>query len=143
MRYASRYTERGRTSNVRVLTPHFSILTRQIRMLHRLPRLASFHPNYQLEYPKGRPPMATETETLAGSRLIERVREIIHEGNVRRIIVKNDEGQTIVELPVTVGVIGALLAPAAAALGAIAALLTSCTIEVVREEVEAPVEQAV
>lgn len=78
--------------------------------------------------------MTIETEKLTGQSLIDRVKELIHEGNVRRIIIKNDDGHTIIELPVTIGVIGAIFAPAVAAVGAIAALLTSCTLEIVRDE---------
>lgn len=66
--------------------------------------------------------------------LIEKVKELIHEGNVRRIIVKNEEGKLLLEIPVTVGVIGALIAPWLAALGAIAALAVRCTIIVERRE---------
>lgn len=81
--------------------------------------------------------MTVETEHLTGSRLLDRVRELIHKGNVRRIIIKNEDGHTIVEFPLTVGVIGTLLAPTLAAVGAIAALINSCTIEVVRDQEEA------
>ena len=63
----------------------------------------------------------------------ERVKELIHEGNVRDVIIKH-EGQTIVHFPLTVGVVGALLVPQLAALGAISALLTHCTVEVVRTD---------
>ena len=73
-----------------------------------------------------------EQFNVRGKNLSERVREVIHEGNVSRIIVKHPDGHTIIEIPVTVGVIGALLAPAVAALGAIGALVAHCTIEVVR-----------
>lgn len=68
-----------------------------------------------------------------GSQLVERVKELIHAGNVRDVIIKH-EGQVIVHFPLTVGVVGALLAPQLAALGAIGALLTHCTIEVVRTD---------
>ena len=78
-------------------------------------------PGYQNEY------------HVQGSQLVERVKELIHEGNVRDILIKH-EGQTIVHFPLTVGVVGALLAPQLAALGAIGALLTHCTIEVVRTD---------
>ena len=67
-----------------------------------------------------------------GDELVKRVKELIHEGNVRRVVVKQGE-RTVVEFPVTVGVVGALVAPALAALGAVAALLSECTIEVERE----------
>ena len=66
-----------------------------------------------------------------GGQLIDRVKELIHEGNVRRVIIKQGE-HTVVEFPLTIGVVGALLAPALAALGAVAALITECTIEVER-----------
>jgi len=58
------------------------------------------------------------------------VKELIKEGNVRRIIIKNEEGKTLVEFPLTIGVVGAVLLPMWAALGAIAALVTKCTIVV-------------
>ena len=70
---------------------------------------------------------------LQGDQLVEQVKNLIHEGNVQRIIVKH-EGQIIVELPVTVGVIGAVIAPMLAAVGAVGALLTHCTIEVIRRD---------
>ena len=59
------------------------------------------------------------------------IRRLIAEGNVRRVVVKQ-HGKTVAEFPVTVGVVGAVLAPMAAAIGALAALLTECTIEVER-----------
>lgn len=68
-----------------------------------------------------------------GDDLIRRVKEIVAEGNVRRITIKDKEGKTLVELPLTVGVVGVILAPVLAALGAIAALVTDCTIAVERE----------
>jgi hypothetical protein len=68
-----------------------------------------------------------------GLHLVERVSELIHEGNVRDVIIKH-EGQVIVHFPLTVGVVGALLVPQLAALGAISALLTHCTVEVVRTD---------
>src|SRR5947209_19312751 len=68
-----------------------------------------------------------------GEQLLSRVKEVVHEGNVRRIIIKQ-EGHTIMEIPLTVGVVGAIMAPALAAIGAIRALLAQCSIEVVRSE---------
>lgn len=61
------------------------------------------------------------------------VKQIIHEGNVRRIGIKNKDGKTLLEVPLTVGVAGLLLAPTLAALGALAALLTECTLVVERQ----------
>lgn len=75
----------------------------------------------------------TEEFKVRGEDLSNKVKEIINEGNVRRIIVKNKEGKTLVELPLTIGVVGAALAPMLAAVGAIAALVTECTIVVERE----------
>lgn len=69
-----------------------------------------------------------------GEELIEKIRELIHEGNVRRIIIKDEEGKIYLEIPVTFGVIGALLAPTLAALGAVAAMVANLKIEVVRTE---------
>jgi Domain of unknown function (DUF4342) len=75
----------------------------------------------------------TESFKVAGEQLVDAVRRLLHEGNVRRVIIKH-EGQTVVEFPLTVGVIGAVLAPVLAAVGAIAAALKECTIEVERNE---------
>lgn len=76
----------------------------------------------------------TEEFKVRGEDLSNKVKDIINEGNVRRIIVKNKEGKTLVELPLTIGVVGAALAPVLAAVGAIAVLVTECTIVVEREE---------
>ena len=75
-----------------------------------------------------------EEVSISADNLIEKVKELLHEGNVTRIIVKNEEGKTLIEIPATVGVIGVLFAPWLAALGAIAALATKCTIVVERRE---------
>lgn len=82
--------------------------------------------------------MANRTEEFKvnGEDLIKKVKEIIAEGNARRITVKNKEGKSLVELPLTIGVVGAALAPLLAAVGAIAALVTECTIVVEREDVK-------
>lgn len=75
-----------------------------------------------------------ESFKLHGGELVQKVKDLIAEGNVRRIIIKNKEGKTIIELPVTIGVIGAVVAPVLAAVGAVAAIITECTISVEREE---------
>jgi hypothetical protein len=62
------------------------------------------------------------------------VREVVHEGNVRRIIIKDAGGKALIEVPLTVGVVGVLVAPVAAAIGAVAALAADYSIEVEREE---------
>ncbi|HSM02283.1 MAG TPA: DUF4342 domain-containing protein [Acidimicrobiia bacterium] len=69
-----------------------------------------------------------------GEQLLSKVRELVHEGNVRRIVIENENGQTLVELPLTIGVVGTLLLPMAAAVGAIAAVVTECTIRFDRRE---------
>ena len=74
-----------------------------------------------------------ETIKVEGGQLIDRVKQLIHEGNVRRVIIKQGE-HIVAEFPLTIGVVGALLAPALTALGAIAALITECTVEVERSE---------
>ncbi len=72
----------------------------------------------------------TEEFRVEGEKLIAKIKELFHEGNIRRIIIKDKEGKTILEIPVTLGVVGALIAPQLAAIGAIAALLTEATIVV-------------
>ncbi len=79
-------------------------------------------------------PRTTEELRITGDQLVAKVKELINEGNVRRLIIKNEEGDTLVEIPVTVGVIGALLLPVWAAIGAIAALAAHCTIIVERRD---------
>jgi hypothetical protein len=76
---------------------------------------------------------AQEEFKVSGEELIARVKNLIKEGNARRIIIKNEKGKTLIELPVTIGAVGALLAPVLAAVGAIAALVTKCTIVVVKK----------
>ncbi len=80
--------------------------------------------------------MATRKEEfkVSGEDLLKTVKKLVAEGNVRRITVKDKDGKTIVEMPLTVGVVGAVLAAPLAAVGAIAALVTECTIAVEREE---------
>ncbi len=68
-----------------------------------------------------------------GEDLMKKVKEIINEGNIRRIIIKNKEGQTYLEIPIAVGVLGVIVAPILAAIGAIAALAADFTIEVIRK----------
>jgi len=74
-----------------------------------------------------------EEFTVSADNLIERVKQLLHEGNVTRIIVKDDKGKSLLEIPATVGVIGAMLVPWLAALGVIAALATNCRIVVERK----------
>jgi hypothetical protein len=77
-----------------------------------------------------------EKYRVAGEKLLTKVKELIKEGNVRRITIKNDEDKTLIEIPLTFGVVGAAIFPVWAAVGAIAALVTDCSIEVERIEEE-------
>lgn len=65
-----------------------------------------------------------------GEDVVRKIKELIREGNVRRIIIKNEQGETLVEFPLTIGLVGAALLPVWAAIGAIAALVANCTIVV-------------
>ena len=75
-----------------------------------------------------------ETFQVTGDKLIGKVKELIHEGNIRRITIKDKNGKSLVEFPLTIGVVGAVLVPVLAAVGAIAALVAECSITVVREQ---------
>ncbi len=76
---------------------------------------------------------------VTGDALVAKIKELVHEGNVRRIILKNEEGKILIESPLTIGVVGAILLPAWAAIGAIAALAANLTIVVEKvEKVEPP-----
>lgn len=77
----------------------------------------------------------TEEFSVNGEELLARIKALIHEGNIRRIIIRDKQGRTFMEIPLTVGVAGVLLAPTLAAVGAIAALVTEA--QVVVEKVEA------
>jgi hypothetical protein len=76
----------------------------------------------------------TEEFRVEGERLITKVKELLHEGNIRRIIIKDKEGKTVMEIPMTLGVVGVLIAPQLAAIGAIAALITEATLVVEKTE---------
>jgi hypothetical protein len=69
-----------------------------------------------------------------GDKIVETVKRLVHEGNIRRITIKNEEGKSLIEIPLTFGVVGAVLLPTLAAIGALAALVTRCTIVVERTE---------
>lgn len=71
---------------------------------------------------------------LNGAEVVDKIKELIHEGNIRRIILKNDEGKTLIEIPLTLGLVGAALMPVLAAVGAIAALVAKMTIVVEKIE---------
>jgi len=75
-----------------------------------------------------------EEFSVSADNLIERVKELLHEGNITRMIVKDEAGKVLLEIPATVGVVGVVLAPWLAALGVIAALVTNCRVVVERRE---------
>jgi hypothetical protein len=79
-------------------------------------------------------PPRTEEFRITGEELVSKVKELVREGNIRRLIIRNDEGTTLFEIPLTVGLVGAALVPVWAAVGAIAALATDCSIVVERRE---------
>ena len=76
----------------------------------------------------------TEEFQVDGEKIVAKIKELLHEGNIRRVIIKDKDGKTLMEIPVTFGVVGVLIAPQLAALGAIAALLTEATIVVEKAE---------
>jgi hypothetical protein len=72
-----------------------------------------------------------ESIQVEGGQLLDKVKQLVHEGNVRRVVIRQGD-RTIAEFPLTIGVVGTVLAPVLAAVGALAALLTQCTIDVER-----------
>ena len=74
----------------------------------------------------------TETIEVKGDRLLAKIKEIVHEGNVRRITITNEKGKRLLVIPLTLGVVGAVLLPVYAAVGALAAVLSKCSVEVER-----------
>ena len=78
--------------------------------------------------------MRHEEFKVSGEEVVKKVKQLIKEGNIRRIIIKNEDGKALVEFPLTICVVGAALLPALAAIGAVAALLTNCTLAVEKED---------
>lgn len=79
--------------------------------------------------------METSNEfKVKGEELLAKIKELLHQGNISRIIVKNEEGKVYLEIPVTIGVVGALVLPVLAAIGALAALAANFTIEVIKRD---------
>lgn len=74
-----------------------------------------------------------ETYQIKGEELLGKVKQLVKEGNVRRIVIKDKKGKELISLPLTIGVVGVAIAPVLAAVGAIAALVTECTIAVQRD----------
>jgi hypothetical protein len=83
---------------------------------------------------KKEPKTRFEEFKVEGGEILNKFKEIIHEGNVRRIILKDEHGKTFLEIPLTIGVVGAIVAPVLAAVGAIAALASNLTIVVEKIE---------
>ena len=75
-----------------------------------------------------------EEHRVRGDQLLSKIKDLIHEGNVRRITIKNEEGKALIEIPLSFGVVGALLLPVWAGVGAIAAVVSNCSIEVERHD---------
>ena len=73
--------------------------------------------------------------------LVDKVQELVHQGNVRRVIIKDEKGRTFIEIPVTIAALGVLAAPVLAAIGAMAALVSRFTLVVEKAAVEKPVEE--
>ncbi len=76
----------------------------------------------------------SEEFRVSGEDVLKKIKELIHQGNVRRITIKNEEGESLLEIPLTFAVVGAVIAPTLAAVGALAGLLTRCTIVVERRD---------
>ncbi|MEE8592657.1 MAG: DUF4342 domain-containing protein [Candidatus Bipolaricaulota bacterium] len=74
----------------------------------------------------------TEELSISGEDLVSTIKELVHQSNIRRITIQNKDGKTLLEVPLTLGVVGALLLPTLAALGALAAIVTECKIIVER-----------
>jgi hypothetical protein len=82
-----------------------------------------------------------ERHKVTGEKLLQTLKRLVHEGNIRRITIKDENDRTIIEIPLTVGVVGAVLLPAWVAIGAIAALAADLTIEIEKVERKEPVGQ--
>jgi hypothetical protein len=76
----------------------------------------------------------TEEYQVTGELLVAKIKELVHAGNIRRIIIKNEEGKSLIEIPLTLGVVGAVLLPVWAAIGALAALVANLTIVIEKVE---------
>jgi hypothetical protein len=78
----------------------------------------------------------TEEFEVTGEGLVAKIKELVHEGNIRRLTIKDSKGKVLIDIPLTLGVVGALVAPQLAAIGALAALVADCTIVVEKIEGE-------
>jgi hypothetical protein len=93
--------------------------------------LETFDANKETVMPEN---FRTEEFKVEGEKVVTKIKELIHEGNIRKVIIKDKDGKTLVEIPMTFGVVGVLIAPQLAAIGAIAALLTEATVVVEKAE---------
>jgi len=87
-----------------------------------------------MEEKKSEEKTKTEEFKLSGSEVINKIKDLIHQGNIRRIILKTEDGKIFMDIPLTVGVVGALVAPLLAAIGAVAALASNLTIVIEKAE---------
>lgn len=78
----------------------------------------------------------TEEFRVNGEELLSRVKQLVHEGDIRRIVIKNKEGRTVMEIPLTLGVVGTLIAPTLAAVGAVAALVSEATVVIEKADAD-------
>ena len=81
----------------------------------------------------------TERHRVSGERLLTKIKQLVHQGNIRRIIIKNEDGAILIEVPLTIGVVGTLLAPVWVAIGAMAALVAN--FDIVVQKIEPKVEE--
>jgi hypothetical protein len=114
---------------------HRRIDTCRLRALSSAATLLSDAVGKEINGMQVQDPARVDCLTVNGGQIVDTIKNLIHEGNVRKISIKQD-GHTIAEFPLTVGVVGAAMAPPVAAIGAIAALVTDCTIEVERIHAE-------
>ena len=82
----------------------------------------------------------TERHRVTGEKLLQTVKHLVHEGNVRRVIIKDENDRSLIEIPLTIGVVGALMLPVVVAIGAIAAMAADFTIEIEKVDSEKKVE---
>ena len=77
---------------------------------------------------------AKEEFKVSGEKVVEVIKKLIKEGNARKIIIKNENGESLMEIPLTIGAVGAVAVPVLAGIGALAALMTNCTIVVIKKD---------
>ena len=90
--------------------------------------------DYRLGKGVGMPDFNTEEFKVSGEQLLAKLKDLLHQGNIRRVVIKDKDGKVLIEFPLSIGVVGFVLAPTLAAVGAIAALVTEATIIVEKEK---------